>query len=373
MLLKNAEVYHTDFTFHKADILMEDGEIKSVAPSLPGTGEDLGGLRVIPGLLDIHSHGCVGCDWSRGGEDNYYKMARYYAENGVTSLLATTMSLPADTLDSIMHELRAFIAAPRKGAKVLGINMEGPFFSKEKKGAQNEANLIDPDAGLFRRLQEASGNHILLCDIAPELPGAEEFIKALKDEVRISLAHTAAGYDTAMHAVSLGARHATHLYNAMTPFTHRSPGVVGAVFDSDIDAEMISDGIHLDPAVVRITFKVLGPGRIALISDSMEACGMPNGMYELGGQAVTVKDGLATIASGSIAGSATNQFECMRRAIRFGVREEDAIRAATHSPARMIGMQDRVGVIAPGAVADLVVVDRDYDIKAVYTAGERLA
>lgn len=370
MLLKNARVYHHDFRFEKADIRVEQDKIMQVAPEIPGEGIDLSGLTVIPGLIDIHSHGCVGCDWSRNNLEDYAKMARYYARSGITSLCATTMSLPIEKLTAIMQDIEKFSHEKTGGAYLQGINMEGPFFSKKKKGAQAEGNLIDPATAVFERLQAASGGNIRLCDLAPELEGAMEFIRAMKGSVTLSIAHTAADYETAKEAIANGARHTTHLYNAMTPFTHRSPGVVGAVFDSDITAEMISDGIHLHGAVVRITFDILGDARPVLISDSMEACGMPNGEYELGGQAVTVKDGLATLADGTIAGSATNQFECMRRAIRFGVRPEAAIRAATYNPAGVIGKTDVAGSIQEGKNADLVVVDDDYSIVRVFVKGQ---
>lgn len=372
MLLKNAFVYFPDFCFRKADVRTEGPVIVEVAPEIPGDGTDLCGKKLIPGLIDLHSHGCVGGDWTRADHAMFRKMAGYYGRNGVTSLCATTMSLPPSMLIKAMESIYSFAQGETGGSYLQGINMEGPFFNKEKKGAQAEENLLDPDSMLFDRLQQASGGMIKLCDFAPELPGADAFIDRYKDRVVLSMAHTAASYETAMAAIRRGIRHATHLYNAMTPFTHRSPGVVGAVYDSNVSAEMISDGIHLNPAVVRITFSILGADRVALISDSMEACGMPNGVYELGGQEVTVKDGLATLRSGVIAGSATNQFVCMQRAIQFGVPEETAIRAATYNPAHIIGCDKTAGSIQPGLNADLVVVDDDYTIERVFIRGGEL-
>lgn len=371
-LLKNAQVFHPDYRFEKADVRMENGRILEVAPSIEGEGEDLGGKMLIPGLCDIHSHGCVGGDWSRPDLESYRRMARFYAQNGVTSLCATTMSLPTAELEGIMAELGRFAGGETGGARIAGINMEGPFFSKKKKGAQAEENLINPDIGLFHKLQALSAGKIRLCDIAPELPGADAFIRALKGETVISLAHTDADYDTACHAISLGARHITHLYNAMTLLEHRNPGVVGAVLESkDVVAELISDGIHLHPAVVRLTFSILGPGHVALISDSMEACGMPNGEYELGGQPVTVCDGRAALHDGTIAGSATPLFTCMRRAISFGVPAEAAVRAATSTPAESVGISD-TGKIAAGYVADLCLVDEEFNLQRVWVSGREI-
>lgn len=374
MLFKNARVYGPDFLFSRMDVRIEEGKIAEVGPALPGEGVDLSGLTLLPGLCDIHSHGCMGCDWSRNSLDDYRKMALYYARNGVTSVCATTMSLPVGKLREILADIRRFMDQESGGAYVHGVNLEGPFISKAKKGAQAAENIMDPDMDIFEELQRHAGGKILMVDIAPETPGADAFTARFAGGVVISIAHTAAGYDTAMHAISAGASHVTHLYNAMTPYTHREPGVVGAAFDSRVTAEIISDGIHLHPAAVRVTFKVMGDSRVALISDSMEACGMPNGEYELGGQAVDVCDGKATLADGTIAGSATNQFECMRRAIlRFGVPEETAIRAATANPARIVGADRVAGSIEPGKNADLVITDAEYHIRRVFIKGREIA
>lgn len=371
MLLKNARVFLPDGSFAQADIRTEGGVIAEVGPRLHGDGEDLTGLTVIPGLCDIHTHGCVGGDWSRSGVEDYRRMTRYYAANGITSVCAATMSLPEARLRDAMARLGAFIGMPRdstSGAAVRGINMEGPFFSKEKCGAQAPENLREPSAAFFEEMQAAAGGQIRICDFAPELPGAAAFIDAERGKVVLSLAHTAAGYETACRAIERGAGHVTHLYNAMTPFTHRAPGVVGAAFDSSVTAELIADGVHLHPAVVRVTFRML-KGRAVLISDSMEACGMPDGVYELGGQEVIVRDGRALLRDGTIAGSCTNQFECMVRAIRFGVPEGEAVMAATGTPARVVGLEKHIGSIAPGREADLVVVDGEYHIRRVYIGG----
>ncbi len=373
MLLKNARVFHADYHFEKADVRIENGRILEVAPIIAGAGEDLSGKTLIPGLCDIHSHGCVGGDWSRPDPESYRKMSRFYAKNGITALCATTMSLPAAELEKIMAALGRFSEEEVPGGtRIIGINMEGPFFSKKKKGAQAEENIIDPDIGLFHKLQSLSGGKIRLCDIAPELPGADEFIQEVKKESVISIAHTDADYETARHALCIGASHATHLYNAMTLLVHRAPGVVGAVLESkEAVAELISDGIHLHPAAIRLTFSILGDGKIALISDSMEACGMPNGEYELGGQPVTVCDGRATLHDGTIAGSATNLFTCMRRAISFGVPAEEAVRAATCAPAESIGIRD-TGKIAPGYMADLCLTDEELRLQRVWVRGREI-
>lgn len=257
-------------------------------------------------------------------------------------------------------------------ASLVGINMEGPFISAEKKGAQAAAYIRLCDAGLFRRLQKASGNLIKLVDIAPETEGALDFIDALKDEVTISLAHSAANYDIALEAYKRGARHVTHLYNAMPPFTHRAPGIVGAALDSpQCMAELICDGVHIHPSTVRAAFRMFGDDRLILISDSMRAAGMKDGSYTLGGQAVSVKGKFATLVSdGTLAGSVTNLMDCMRTAVKeMQLPLESMVACATANPAKAIGIYDRYGSISAGKIANLVLLDHDLNIKRIIING----
>ena len=250
-------------------------------------------------------------------------------------------------------------AAPEGCARLMGINMEGPFFSEKKKGAQNGAYLHAPDAAMFRRVQAQANGLFKLCDLAPELPGAMQTIEELSGEVRISLAHTEADYDTACEAFRRGARQVTHLYNAMPPFSHRAPGVIGAAFDSEnVAVELIADGVHIHPSVVRAVFTLFG-GRVILISDSMMATGMEDGAYSLGGLPVTVRGNLATLEDGTIAGSATNLMDCMRKAVSMGIPLETAVRAATYNPARAIGAADVCGSITAGHRGDCVLLSKD--------------
>ena len=237
----------------------------------------------------------------------------------------------------------------------------------QKKGAQNGAYIQAPSAETFRACQQASGGLIKLVTLAPEMEGSVEFIKELKDEVHISVGHTTADYDTAKAAFEAGADHVTHLYNAMPPLNHRAPGVIGAAADNDhVYAELISDGLHIHGSAIRAAFRMFGPERIVLISDSMMACGMENGEYELGGQKVFMKDRKATLADGTIAGSATCLYDCMKIAMSFDIPEADAIFAATRNPAKSIGVYDRVGSISVGKEADMLLVDDEYHLKQVF-------
>ena len=253
--------------------------------------------------------------------------------------------------------------------------MEGPFISASKKGAQAEENILHCDYEYFCRLQKAAKGLIKLVDLAPEEPGAMEFIEKAKDEVVISLAHTASDYDTAKEAIQRGASHATHLYNAMPPLNHRNPGVIGAVRDSETcHAELICDGIHIHPSVIRATFAMFGAKRMILISDSMRATGLEDGEYTLGGQAVTVRGPLATLHDGTIAGSATNLMDCMRFTVRqAGIPLEEAIMCATANPAKEIGIYDEAGSISAGKRADFVLLNDDLDIVSVYIDGKEIS
>ena len=242
-----------------------------------------------------------------------------------------------------------------------------------KKGAQNGAWLHAPDVAMLRRLMEASEGLVKLVSVAPEEPGAIDFIREVSQEVNVSVAHTTAGYDTALEAFRQGAREVTHLFNAMPAFSHRAPGVVGAALDSPWSrVELICDGIHIHPSVVRATFKMFGADRVVLISDTMRAAGMSDGQYDLGGQDVVVKGPLATLADGTIAGSVTDLMACMKTAVSFGIPMEDAVRAAAVNPAKAIGIFDRVGSLEPGKQANVAVLGPDLELKTVFFHGRKV-
>jgi N-acetylglucosamine-6-phosphate deacetylase len=243
-----------------------------------------------------------------------------------------------------------------------------------KKGAQNGEYVRNPDKDEFRRLYDSCGGCVKIVDIAPECEGAEEFIKTVQPYCPVSTAHTAAGYDEASKAIDWGVRHTTHLYNAMSGLTHRSPGVVGAVFDAarskGVRAELICDGFHIHPAAFRIAFHQLGEDGSVIVSDSMCAAGHTDGEYDLGGQTVYVKDGKALLADGTIAASTSNIYEEFKNVVRFGVPMKQAIKSATINPARAIRVDDTTGSIKVGKFADLLVLDDDLQIKLVIVKGQ---
>ena len=283
----------------------------------------------------------------------------------MTSYCPTSMTLPAEELKEIFATIKTVGDFP-EGATVRGINMEGPFLDPKKKGAHVEGYIRKPDAEFFRELNAYSGNMVKLVTLAPNVEGAMEFIDEVHNEVCISLGHTGADYETASEAMRRGAHHVTHLYNAMQPLAHRAPGLIGAASDDEqCMVEMICDGIHIHPSVIRGTFRMFGPERIVLISDSMMATGMENGTYQLGGQEVTMKDCKATLKDGTIAGSATNLYDCMRKVVSFGVPVEEAVFSATRNPAKSIGIYDEVGSLSVGKKADILLVTDDLELKKV--------
>ena len=374
MNFKNAMLYTEEFRFVPGAFSVEDGKFANVLGEPQAGAVDLHGAYVIPGLIDVHNHGNSGADFSDGDYDGLVKMAEYLARNGVTSFAPASMTLPYDVLAKAFATARRLADKAPEGASALrGIQMEGPFFSEKKKGAQNGAYLRDPDFAAFSKLYHDCGGLVRIVDVAPELPGACEFIRQAKELCTVSIAHTDANYDEARAAVEAGVTHLTHLFNAMPALHHRKPGVIGAAAEADqVSAEIISDGQHIHPSAVRLAFRLFGAERMVLISDALRCCGMPDGEYELGGQAVFLKGGIARLADGTIAGSATNLYDCMLRAISFGIAKEDAVRAATWNPARQIGCLDVVGSIADGKRADFVVCDENLTRKAVWLAGKEL-
>ncbi len=390
MIIRNVKVYTEEMEFVEGEIVLQDGRIEAAPGS--GTGEDSGktlageevldggGCYAIPGLIDLHFHGCKGYDFCDGTSEAIAKIAEYEASVGVTAICPATMTLPVNELEEILAVAAKYKKENASGgqgaADLVGVNMEGPFISEAKKGAQDERNIISCDAGICRRFLNASEGLVKFVGIAPERnENAQEFIRQMKDEVHISLAHTNADYDTAMAAFEAGADHAVHLYNAMPAFTHRKPGVVGAVSDSaHVNAEMICDGVHIHPSVVRATFKMLGADRIVLISDSMRATGMPDGQYTLGGLDVNVAGGKATLVSnGALAGSATNLMECMKTVVKvMGIPLKTAVACASMNPAKCLGIYDEYGSIAPGKKGNVVLLDQDLELKAVVKDGIRI-
>lgn len=362
-----------DGRFVRGGFSVENGRFAHVLEDVPGPAEDLDGALVIPGLVDIHVHGCAGADFSDGDYAGLVRMARYLARRGVTSYAPASMTLPYDALDKAFHAAaRLRREGLADGARLMGIQMEGPFLSREKRGSQNPAYLRLPDWDRFLRLYDAAEGLLRIVDVAPELPGAVEFTRRASEKCRVSVAHTAAGYDQAAAVFDAGATHLTHLFNAMSGIHHRHPGPIGAASEREnVTAELICDGIHVHPSAVRMAFRLF-PGRICLISDALRCCGMADGSYSLGGQEILLSGGVARLTGGAIAGSAADLYQCMRRAVSFGIPREQAVWAATALPARVIGRESETGAIADGRAADFVICGGELEPEAVYLGGKRL-
>ena len=374
MLFKNANIF-VGGQFQHGSFRVENGRFAEILTTVPDEdGTDLQGRYVIPGLIDVHNHGNSGADFSDGDYDGLIKMARYLAQNGVTSFAPASMTLPYDVLEAAYKTaVQLKKAQPEGCAHLMGIQMEGPFFSEKKKGAQNGAYLRDPDFGAFKHLYDVSEGLIRIADVAAELPGAVDFTAQAAQLCTVSIAHTGCTYDEAAAVFDAGARHLTHLYNAMPGIHHRHPGPIGAASEREnVVAELICDGHHVHPSAVRMAFRLF-PGRICLISDALRCCGMPDGQYTLGGQDVWLHDGAAHLADGTLAGSATNLWGCMQKAVEFGIPKEQAILSATLIPAQEIGCEDEIGSIAPGKLADFIVCDDRLNQKAVWLGGTPLA
>lgn len=365
MIIKGGAVFQEDHSFVKKDLYLENGRIVKSLEQVKDTTEiDADGLYILPGLVDIHSHGAVGQDLSDNNIEGLHKILQYEYFHGITTYCPTSMTLEKEKICKIFCMMENW--EDQEGmSHVAGLNMEGPFLDKSKKGAHMEEYILVPDADFFRKCNQSCKNRIRLVTVAPNMEGAMEFIRELKDEVTISLGHSAADYDTAKRAFEAGACHVTHLFNAMNPLEHRAPGLIGAAAENEnCVVELICDGIHIHESMVRAAFKLF-PGRIALISDSMKATGLADGTYDLGGQQVQVKGKLATLADGTIAGSATNLYDGMCNAVAFGIPLGEAVAAASEVPAKSIGIFDEVGSLTPGKRGDVLLTDRNLNLVRV--------
>lgn len=373
MIIANGNIFCDDCKFHHGNVRIYEDRITEINydNSICHNGEailDADGLYVIPGLVDIHLHAAAGCDFCDGTENAFQIIADYEISQGVTSIIPSTMTLPKDKLQTIMTELSRYAM---KNTFIKGVTMEGPFISAAKKGAQNEKYVCKPDIQLFKDLQKSANGLIKQVTVAPEIEGAMEFIKEISNDCVVSVAHTGADYETASAAFCMGANHVTHLYNAMTPYNHREPGVTGAAFDNkNVFVEVICDGVHVHPSMVRATFQMFGADRICMISDSMSATGMCDGEYFLGGQSITRKGSCAILSEGTLAGAVSSLYDNFKKAVlEMNIPLESAVTACTSTPARSLKLEQECGVLAVGRKADIVLLDTDLNIKYVIKDG----
>ncbi|WP_034226332.1 N-acetylglucosamine-6-phosphate deacetylase [Lachnobacterium bovis] len=371
-VIKNGIIFGSDGIFAERNIYINDHNkifklthpLVADSDSLFSDAEviDAQSQYVIPGLCDIHIHGAKGHDFCDADTNGLTEIAEYLHKNGVTSFCPSTCTLPEDRLAEIMKSLNG-VPDDSSHSRIVGVNMEGPFINKDEKGCHDEEFIQAPNIALFNKLNALSGNRIKLINVAPEMKGAAKFIETLHSKVNISLGHSHANYNQATTAFIAGANHVTHVFNGMYTFHHRDPGIVGAACDDPkVMIEIICDGVHVHPSVVRMIFAMFGDDRVILVSDSTSGTGMPDGQYHFNNQVTTKKGKHSTLKDGTIAGSVTNLFSCMKNAISYGIPIESAIKAATINPAKSIGMGDLIGTIKPGAEADLLILDKQFNI-----------
>lgn len=395
MIIKNAYVYGADLHFHRWDLVVQNGviieiaeqghlvnenkkesscaisieEARQIKEENPGQEVELDANHsyLIPGLVDLHFHGAMNFDVCDASQEAFETIAEYEALAGVLAICPATLTLSSDDLVKTLKEGAIFAKRQKqgkaKGADLIGFNMEGPFISPVKRGAQNPNFIRHFDPDLVETFLSASECLVKIIGLAPEEnPGFEEKIQKISDKVVVSLAHTNADYDTAMRAFHAGACHAVHLYNAMTGLSHREPGVVGAVMDSPhVTAEIICDGIHIHPAAVRAAFKMMGEERMIFISDSLRSTGMPDGEYSLGGQRIVKQGKYCRLKeNGNLAGSGSNLMDCMKHAVlAMQIPLETAVACASLHPARRLGVDDQYGSIEKGIKGNLVLLSSD--------------
>ncbi len=370
MIFKNVRFFNELFEEKIADIRIENGIIKTIGV-IDAPGRDMRGYIALPGFIDIHIHGASGGDTSDGTVESLEKISMYLAHCGVTSFCPTTMTLPSDQLIDIAKTIASYKG---KYSKIVGINFEGPFISKEKKGAQNEKYVVPGNIDTAHKIRDASNGLMKLITIAPEAFDSEKFIKDTATYCKVSIGHSSANAKECKKAIDEGVSHATHLFNAMTPMNHREAGIVGTVLDDKrVTCELICDTFHVCPTVIRNTFKILGDDRGCVVSDSMRAAGLGTGEFELGGQRVYVNenDNVARLKDGTIAASITNVFEEFRNLISIGIDVKTALKSCTINPAKVIGQETNIGSIATGKAADIIFTDEVFNLKEVYINGIR--
>lgn len=363
-------------------VVLEGERIAGVHEDTPGRVSkevltyDYGSNYITPGLIDLHVHGAMGRDVMEGDVTGLLEIASYQARNGVTGFVATTLAAPWSQIKEAVAGIRE-APAQSLSAAVLGIHLEGPFLSIEKKGAQNPAFIRPIMRADLSELRDICRGLKAIITVAPETGDNLDFVPPLGETgLLVSIGHSAADYELALTSFERGIRHATHLYNAMSGFLPRRPGVVGAVLDSDgVTAELIADGIHVHPAALRLAVRQKGIERICLISDSLNAAGLGEGEYHVGGLDVVVANGQARLKeTGALAGSVLTLNQAVRNIIEWtGVSVPQAIRMASLNPARVLGQEGQMGSIEPGKLADLAVFDRDFRVVTVFARGQNLS
>jgi len=364
-----------------AGILFREDVIEAVGPrsgmSLPSGAQEIraDGRIAVPGFIDVHIHGAGGHDFMEGKSEACRAVSRKVSEHGTTSLVATTVTASSDDTVRAVEGIAGYMARQHQTeearAEILGIHFEGPFISKERRGVHPPEWIQLPSSQTLGRFLKAAAGNARILTIAPELLGAAPCIDAAREAgLVVSMGHTDATYEQARAAMARGARNATHVYNAMRPFSHRDPGVIGAVLTSpDINAELIADGVHVEEAAMKLLLLAKGVARVILVSDGLSATGMPDGKYMLGNLEVTVSGGVCRNADGVLAGSTLTLDRALRNIVNLGIALPDAVRTLTLNPASMLGIEFKKGSLRTGADADIVLLDEGLRITNVWARG----
>ncbi len=374
LLIRNVRIYR-DGAFAPGEILCKDGKIAEMAsavaapegtPCLEGEGR-----RLVPGFIDLHTHGAAGVDVNAAGAQDLGKIGRFFASQGVTGWLASVLTDTKEQTLWCIGEAKKAMERP-EGARLLGVHLEGPFLASEYKGAMPEELLRTGNAALLREYLRAGEGAVRYVTVSPEVPGVVEMIGEVSGEVTVAIGHSGADYETSRRAIAAGARAATHTGNAMRLLHQHEPAIWGAVLEDDrVFCEVICDGRHLHPGTVRLILKTKGPERVVAITDSIMAAGLPDGQYKLGVNDVIVRDGDAKLPNGVRAGSTLTLINALKNLIKFtGLPPEKVLPLLTENPARLLGLADRKGAIAPGMDADLVLLGEDLTVDATIAGGE---
>lgn len=368
MKKENARILNSDFEFVSGRICWENGVFTEITEEDRKSGAE---EYIIPGLVDIHNHGCAGVNPMTADYGEINKMAEMMARKGTTTFLPTLLTEPAENIYAAAVNIKKAVETGVLGANIPGIHLEGPYFGAECIGANDVSNIRKPDIAEIEKIQDATDGFIKVISMDPTLCGAESFIRHFKDTIKISLGHTACDFDTAVNAFEWGAQNITHSFNGMKPMHHREPNMLAAAFNGDVFMELICDGFHVNPEMVKIAYKLAGSDRLVFISDSVFVMGLPDGEYEGDFEKCYVSDGWARLADGTIYGGMTPVFECVKKAVSFGIPFEKAVKCASLNAALAAGIGDKYGSIEKGKQADFLVLDSEFNIKDIYIKGER--
>ncbi|KHD14282.1 N-acetylglucosamine-6-phosphate deacetylase [Clostridium butyricum] len=375
MIIKNCKIIYWD-RIEEGSLLIEEGKIKEINPKECEDMDviDAGGLYVSPGFIDVHIHGAGNCDTMDGTVESINTIAETIVKHGTTSFTPTTMTASVSDTRKALKVIQLCKNTGTRGANVLGAHLEGPFINKDAMGAQNGKYILEPCVDKYKEITDGYEDAIVSITISPEVDGAENLVKYVSETgVVCSTGHTKATYEQTIEHIKWGVSHATHFYNAMTPFNHREPGVVGAVFNTDITAELISDGIHVSYPALKVAYKEKGSDKLLLVTDAMRACCMKEGMYTLGGQDVVVKGSSARLKNGVLAGSILTLDKAVKNIYKnLNVPLFEVIKMASYNPAVHCNVQNRKGIIKEGYDADLILFDDDINIKKVFVLGREV-